>query len=132
MKISHVGFVVQSISKSIPYWVSCGYEIEIGETHDRLQNVFCCLLVKHGTLPIELVAPSSSGPNPLKARLARGGGIDHICYEVENLEESLQRESKLGSKIVCEPIFAATFNRRVGFIVNSGGLLVEYMEGPSK
>jgi methylmalonyl-CoA/ethylmalonyl-CoA epimerase len=68
------------------------------------------------------------GPNPLVSRLARGGGIDHICYEVECLEESLLQESKLGSKIVCQPIFAETFERRVGFIVNSGGMLVEYME----
>jgi methylmalonyl-CoA/ethylmalonyl-CoA epimerase len=128
MKISHVGVVVPSIRKALPYWLACGYEIEIAETFDPLQNIFCCLLVKDETLPIELVAPSLSGPNPLISRLAKGGGIDHICYEVERLEESLLRESQLGSRIVCQPIFAETFNRRVGFIVNSGGLLVEYME----
>jgi methylmalonyl-CoA/ethylmalonyl-CoA epimerase len=128
MRISHLGFVVNSIELELDTWLKAGYEISIPKTFDPIQNVFCLLLAKFGEVNIELVAPSAKGKTPLEARLKKGGGLDHICYKTSNLEARLMTEKLNRSLIVCEPVYAETFKSRIFFVMRPGGLLVEFLE----
>ena len=128
MRIAHLGFVTKDIDLVLSSWTNSGYSIKIPKTFDPIQNVFCLLLRKDGETDIELVSPGLNGKNPLNARLSRGGGLDHICFYTYEMERSLELERSNQSIIVCEPVFAETFKRRVAFVVRRGGMLVEYME----
>lgn len=126
----HIGFVVNDVDESILKWEASGYRVEISPVSDPLLNVVCCTLVKAGELRIELVSPNQESKNhPLSSRLRRGGGLDHVCYVVDEIELAIENEVKQGGLKVMSPTFAATFNTRVAFILRPGGILVELMEG---
>lgn len=131
-RFHHIGFVVHDVHESIKKWKASGYQIEISPVSDPLLNVVCCTLVKSGELRIELVSPSQDSKNhPLSSRLRRGGGLDHICYQVDDIDLALENEAKQGGLRVMAPTFAATFDTRVAFVLRPGGILVELMDGIS-
>ncbi len=81
----------------------------------------------------ELVAPLGDvEDSPLRARLSRGGGLDHVCYELEpgdgTLESVLDGERERGAQVVCQPVMAAAFGRRIAFVFRRSGRLVEFLE----
>jgi methylmalonyl-CoA/ethylmalonyl-CoA epimerase len=81
----------------------------------------------------ELVTPlGPAAESPLASRLARGGGLDHVCYELEQgdgtLEEWLTSEIERGGRVVCEPVRAAAFDRRIAFVFRRSERLVECVE----
>lgn len=135
MPVAHLGYVVPDMDVAIQRWIDGGARVVIGPTEDPIQQVTCCLLSTDGAVDIELVAPSTSGGSPVDSRLKRGGGLDHVCYFVESLEEALEKERSVGSLVVCEPVYAVTFNRDIAFVHRRTGLVVEYMTihetGPS-
>jgi glyoxalase/bleomycin resistance protein/dioxygenase superfamily protein len=81
----------------------------------------------------ELVAPlGPAAESPLASRLARGGGFDHVCYELEQsdgtLEEWVSSEVDRGGRVVCEPVRAAAFDRRIAFVFRRSQRLIECVE----
>jgi methylmalonyl-CoA/ethylmalonyl-CoA epimerase len=127
-KIAHIGYVVRNIELSTVGWIASGYSVAIPETFDPIQNVNCLLLSKEGEPCIELVSPGDEGEHPLKARLGRGGGLDHICFYTESIEDSIGIERASGALVVCEPVHAATFNSQIAFVLRRSGILIEYLE----
>jgi methylmalonyl-CoA/ethylmalonyl-CoA epimerase len=127
MPVSHLGFVVPDMAAALRRWTDGGAEIVLGPTDDPIQRVTCCLLRTDGDVDIELVAPIETGDSPVDGRLKRGGGLDHICYLVDSLEDALEQERANGSVVVCEPVYAVTFNRDIAFVHRRTGLVVEYM-----
>lgn len=128
----HIGFVVNDVDESISKWEASGYRVEIPPVSDPLLNVVCCTLVKSGELRIELVCPRQGSKNhPLSSRLRRGGGMDHVCYMVNEIAIALDYEVEQGGLVVMSPTFAATFNTKVAFVIRPGGILVELMDGAS-
>jgi methylmalonyl-CoA/ethylmalonyl-CoA epimerase len=128
MKFSHIGFVVNDLDAELSKWKQHGYHVIKEPVHDKTQNIRCCLISKPNELIIELVSPSSSGQHPLNSRLRRGGGLDHICYEVDNLENIIQMELLLGSKMVLKKTYAILLDGYVVFFYRKSGLVVEYLE----
>jgi methylmalonyl-CoA/ethylmalonyl-CoA epimerase len=127
-QFAHIGYVVRDIELSLNAWLSSGYAISIPATFDPIQNVNCLLLSKEGEPNIELVSPGEKGEHPLKSRLNRGGGLDHLCFFTESLEESIRIEKTFGALVICEPVYAITFDSRVAFVLRRSGILIEYLE----
>ena len=125
--VSHLGFVVADMASAVERWVDGGAEVVIPPTPDPIQSVVCCLVRDAGAVDIELVAPLEPGSSPVESRLKRGGGLDHICYIVDSLEEALAEERSRGSLVVCAPVYAVTFNRDIAFVHRRTGLVVEFM-----
>jgi methylmalonyl-CoA/ethylmalonyl-CoA epimerase len=76
---------------------------------------------------VELVAPLPDVESPIAARLARGGGLDHLCFWVEDLDASLAREMENDAMLLVAPSYAVTFDTTVAFVQRRGGLVVELM-----
>lgn len=125
--LAHVGYVVKNIDKATARFEREGATLLIEPTPDPIQKVYISLLRTTGDVEIELVSPLGSEGSPVDSRLARGGGLDHLCYYVEDVASALQQEEENGSIIVCEPTFACAFNRTIGFTHRRTGLIVEYM-----
>ncbi|HYU45798.1 MAG TPA: VOC family protein [Terriglobales bacterium] len=127
----HVGFVVASIEKSaVSFAQSLGAEWDGHIIHDPNQGVRVTFLrSRHAADPLfELVEPAGEKA-PVQAFAKRGGGLHHVCYEVQNLEEALARIRVVGGLITRPPLPAVAFaGRRIAWVYTRNKLLIEYLE----
>ncbi|MDP9161356.1 MAG: VOC family protein [Acidobacteriota bacterium] len=128
----HVGFVVTSIiHQGSAFARSLGAEWNEEIIHDPLQQARVTFMHCGGpnTPAIELVEPDSE-KSPLQKFLAKGGGgLHHICYEVDSLDAQLQYCRSTGSLIVRQPLPALAFaGRHIAWVYTTQKLLVEYLE----
>ena len=78
---------------------------------------------------IELVAPNSTNSDVAKIVKKNGTSPYHICYEVENIEASVEELKKSRWFPVKEPeIASAIENRRVVFLYSKNGGMIEFVE----
>ena len=130
-RLHHIGFVVASIQES-----GQSFALGLGATWDGnivldpVQKVRVTFLQgRCSTDPlIELVEPAD--PNsPVTRFLERGGGLHHLCYEVNDLEGHLEFCKSTGSTIIRPPVPAVAFGgRRIAWAVTRKRLLVEFLE----
>ncbi len=127
----HVGFVVASIQDSVQSFAASLDATWDGEIiHDPNQLVRVAFLHgKHAADPlVELVEPAGE-KSPVLSFLQRGGGLHHICYQVDNLEEQLRRSRAAGGLITRPPLPAVAFGgRRIAWVYTKNKLLIEYLE----
>ena len=98
--------------------------------HDANQGVRVSFLCgKNPADPlIELVEPAG-GDSPVSALSKRGGGLHHVCYVVDNLEQALANARSMGALITRQPMPAVAFGgRRIAWIYTKNRLLIEYLE----
>ena len=126
-ELAHIGYVVADMDRAVRRFETEGSVVVIAPTEDPIQRVSCCLVRTDDAIDIELVAPLVPGDSPVEARLKRGGGLDHVCYFVDDLEDSLASEIGAGALVVCEPTYAVTFDRDIAFVHRRSGLVVELM-----
>ena len=129
--LHHVGFVVSSIAElGRDFARSLGATWDGEIIHDPLQQArvtfMCC--GGSGDPAIELVEPDGER-SPLHKHLAKGGGLHHICHEVDSIEAQLAHCRSTGALIVKQPLPAVAFHgRRIAWVYTKEKLLVEYLE----
>jgi methylmalonyl-CoA epimerase len=129
-RIHHVAVVVRSIDESLRFYRdSLGLEVEtIAEVpDDRVRIAFLGV----GESKVELVQPTDDTTGVARFLESKGEGFHHVCFEVDNLAESLMRLEIDGVELI------DTAPRRgaegpVAFVhPRSGhGVLVELIEAP--
>ena len=131
LRLHHVGFVVASIEASMP-----GFLRSLGATWnseifvDPIQKVKVVFLAtRQEDTRIELVEPNADDAPVLKFLKQHGGGLHHLCYEVEDLEGALQAMRSRGAFLAKRPQPAVAFGgRRIAWILTAEKLLVEMLE----
>jgi methylmalonyl-CoA/ethylmalonyl-CoA epimerase len=127
----HIGFVVPSIQDAAPGLLDALHAQWDGTIfHDPNQAVRVTFL--HSSQPgnplLELVEPAGE-KSPVIPFLKRGGGLHHLCYEVDGLEEQLAVSRARGGLIVRPPLPAVAFGgRRIAWVYTKNKLLLEYLE----
>jgi len=130
-KLHHIGFVLASIQESAESFArSLGATWDGNIIFDPLQKVRVTFL--HGAhisdSLIELVEPG--GPDsPVSRFLERGGGLHHLCYEVDDLEAHLDYCKSVGIMVIRQPVPAVAFRgRRIAWALTKKRLLLEFLE----
>jgi methylmalonyl-CoA/ethylmalonyl-CoA epimerase len=130
-RLHHVGIVVRSIHADIDgFAASIGASSDTKIFHDPLQKVRVAFLqtAEAGGPQIELVEPAADD-SPVSHCLKAGGGLHHLCYEVDNLDTCLREMRKTGAIVVKPPLPAVAFdNRRIAWVVTRQKLLLEFLE----
>lgn len=134
MRLHHLGYVGDKLALMQRRFAAEGGEAlgpPVADPTQRVQVQFY-REARSGEL-WELVVPlTTAEESPLRGRLARGGGLDHVCYELEaddpDLDAVVAAEVARGAVVVCAPVMAAAFDRRVAFVYRRSGRLVEYVE----
>jgi methylmalonyl-CoA/ethylmalonyl-CoA epimerase len=129
--LHHIGHVVSSIDGFIGPWRSALGAVGQSEIfHDPIQRVRVAFLdlPEHGGVLFELVEPV--GPDsPVYAFAKKGGGMHHLCFEVDNLEHHIERMKRLKAMLIGAPQPAIAFaGRRIAWMYLREKLLVEYLE----
>lgn len=129
MKVHHYGLATKSIEKSVKAFVSLGYKTTSEVIFDPLQGVNLLFLKNENDHLIELVEPAQID-NPVSKILTKvGNSLYHICYEVDNLDESIATLKKERFMVVLEPTPAIAFNnKRISFLYNPALGLIELLE----
>jgi|ERR1017187_7182304 methylmalonyl-CoA/ethylmalonyl-CoA epimerase len=134
----HIGFVVASIQSSVAGFLdSLQAEWDGTIFHDPNQVVRVTFLrgTRAGNPLFELVEPAGE-QSPVIPFLKRGGGLHHLCYEIDSLETQLALSRSQGGLVVRQPLPAVAFEgRRIAWVYTKNKLLVEYLErqrGPAQ
>lgn len=129
MTIDHIGIVVGSLDVSSAYYERhFGLRPVGGRIVDALQDVELQFLEDDAGARLELIRPLSVD-SPVARALTHGGGLNHICYQVPDLDSSVQSLLATDAKLVRAPQPAVAFNeRRVAFLYTRQRELVEFVE----
>jgi methylmalonyl-CoA/ethylmalonyl-CoA epimerase len=129
MIIDHVGVVVGSLAESCAYYErNFGLRPIGGRIVDPLQDVELQFLADDGGARLELIRPLSAD-SPSARALKHGGGLNHICYRVPDLDASVAALIASDAKLVRPPLPAVAFaGRRVAFLYTRQRELVEFVE----
>jgi methylmalonyl-CoA/ethylmalonyl-CoA epimerase len=131
IRLHHVGYVVRSIQETADRFaqsVAASWDQKI--IQDPLQDAKVSFLagVAQEFPLVELVEPASEG-SPVANFLKRGGGLHHLCYEVESLDRQLEFSRAIGGKIVRPPLPAVAFGgRRIAWVYTKDRLLLEFLD----
>ncbi|RKX71725.1 methylmalonyl-CoA epimerase [candidate division WOR-3 bacterium] len=99
MRIDHIGIVVRDLDSAIRFYRMIG--AEIGERTRLEEQGADIQVIILGTARIELLTPFKEGP--ISRFLEKHGeGMHHICIEVEDIEEMIERLKAGGFKMVDE------------------------------
>ena len=127
----HVGYVVGSIAEvGKDFARSLGAEWDGVIIHDPLQEARVTFMRcgRPETPAVELVEPAGD-KSPLQKVVAKGGGLHHVCYEVDSLDAQLAQSRAAGCLVVKNPLPAVAFGgRRIAWVYTRQKLLVEYLE----
>jgi len=130
MKINHIGIVVKNIEISIRYYEEhFAYRLVSSICIDPIQKVRLAFLNPPGQrFNFELLEPTTND-SPIMNALRKGGGLNHICFEVTNLEQTISVLQKKGSKLISGPDPAVAFSRKnVAFLYTRGNEIIELVE----
>jgi len=128
LKLNHVAIAVEDIQSALGFW-----EQALGIPLDHIEEV-PSQQAKVAFLPVagselELVQPTSEETGTAKFLKERGGGMHHLCLEVDDIEGMLARLKEAGVRLINEAPLELE-GRRMAFIhpKSTGGVLVELYE----
>lgn len=133
--LHHLGFVVASISSVGEKFARCMSARWNGEViHDPLQRVRVAFFTPaFPANPVfELVEPADPA-SPVSNFLQRGGGLHHVCYEIDDIDSLLGKVQEFGFIITAPPTPAVAFGgRRIAWVWSKtkSPLLLELLERP--
>ena len=130
MELHHIGIVVKNIQKSLG---ELSEFLDFKETtipmEIKSQKVNVCFL-KTSDVYIELIEPIEND-SPVKKFSESGGGFHHLCFEVENIFEDIERMKKSGARVIVEPTKGFE-DRLIAFVLlnmkNTNCNLIEFAE----
>jgi methylmalonyl-CoA/ethylmalonyl-CoA epimerase len=129
-KLHHVGFAVPEIESTSRLYVRrYQYTICSPVIHDPIQTAYVQFLRLPGDhVYLELVAPDSPQSKLTKA-ISKGGGLNHLCYSVERMDEAITALRATEMALICAPIEAVAFTgRKIAWLLGRDPLPVELVE----
>jgi methylmalonyl-CoA/ethylmalonyl-CoA epimerase len=129
MVIDHIGVAVKSLEEGIEHWQTAfGYRQATRIIVNTLQHVRVAFLKKEDSLPVKLIEPTDPS-SPVYALAQRGGGLHHLCFKCEKIDEEVSRLSAMGMKVLVKPQPGEAFeNEKIAFIFDKQGLNIELID----
>ena len=127
-KMNHVAVVVEDIDSSLAFWEGAlGIKVEKVEDVPAQKAKVAFLPVGDGK--VELVQPTDPESGIGKFLNERGGGMHHLCLEVDDITGMLTQLKEKGVKLINESPLEME-GRKIAFIhpKSASGVLVELYE----
>ena len=103
LNLHHIGIVVQNINESlgeISHFLS--FESTSLPTLVGSQKVNICFL-KTNSVYIELIEPADPD-SPIISFVKDGGGFHHLCFEVDDIQQEIDKMVENGARVVVAPV----------------------------
>ena len=113
IRLNHIGFVVRNISEFSELFGALGLREVTKPEPDPLQKVIACFMATQcdSDVYIELIEPSEDHSPVSNFLKKRGGGLHHICFEVDDLEKTVQDLEERGFNFVVRPVDCVGYDR---------------------
>lgn len=124
-KINHVAIAVPEIESARDFW--CGaLGLEIDHVEDVPSQKSTVAFLPTGESELELLKPTSPDTGLAKFLAERGGGIHHLCLEVDDIDGMLAQLKEKGVRLINETAQVLP-GRKMAFVhpKSTGGVLVE-------
>ncbi len=140
MELDHVGIVVADIAPFAELFRKMGLSDMSAPQPDPIQKVLACFVTvcKEPPIHVELLEPTEETSPVTNFLRNRGGGLHHICFNVEDLEKTTREFVRNGLKLVVPPVDCSGYDRvfasdgvkgtRIAFFLSSGRLLIELLQ----
>jgi methylmalonyl-CoA/ethylmalonyl-CoA epimerase len=127
-KINHVAIAVNDIEGSLSFWrdgLGLGVDHIEHVPSQKAQVVF----IPVGGSEVELVRPTADDTGVAKFLAERGGGMHHLCFEVDDIEGMMADLKAKGVRLLNEAPQVLP-GRKVAFVhpKSTGGVLVELFQ----
>jgi methylmalonyl-CoA/ethylmalonyl-CoA epimerase len=130
MRLHHIGIAVRELAPALGEFTSAmGYAVVSLPIHDLVQTAFVQFLRRPQEQScVELVA--ADGPDSkLIGALKRGGGLNHLCYATDDIDQACRRLRDEGMLVIHEPVAAVAFpGRRIAWLMGGQRVLTELVE----
>ena len=132
-RIEHVGVVVKDVDKSRALWEGC-FGIKLGEVETNPLRPVKLALYPVGESMVELIAGTTPDSKHAKMIAEGKGGINHICFEVEDIDEALAELKAKGVPLLDEVPRIGHAGCRIAFLDPAGteGCLIELAQLPAE
>ncbi len=123
-----MAIAVSDVEASLTFWRDA-----LGLAVDHIEDVpsqkATVVFIPVGESEVELVRPTSEDTGVAKFLAERGGGMHHLCFEVDDIEGMLADLKAKGVRLINEAPLELP-RRKMAFIhpKSSGGVLVELYE----
>jgi len=130
-KIAHIGIVVSDLKSGIETYKKLLMRDPIRTEYVEAAKVDLAFFDVAG-VEIELLSPTGEDSVVMPFLKETGGGIHHICYEVEGIHEILQNLKEQDFKLVDEAPKPGAGNSQIAFVdaASTEGVSIEYCEYP--
>ncbi len=103
LKLHHIGIVVENINESLGEIANfLSFESISLPTLIGSQKVNICFL-KTNNVYVELIEPAEKN-SPITDFAKNGGGFHHLCFEVDNIQQEIDKMIKNGARLVVSPV----------------------------
>jgi len=117
MVVDHIGIVVRSLEQGIKQWETLfGYSRNSSIVTNSRQKVRVVFLSKKDSLTVKLLEPSAPD-SPVSAFAQKGGGLHHICFRCQNLDNQIRDLKGRGVRLLVPPQPGEAFcNHDIAFL----------------
>ncbi len=124
-KINHVAIAVGDVEGSLGFWRDA-LGLEVAHVEDVPSQKAQVVFIPVGESEVELVKPTAEDTGVAKFLAERGGGMHHLCFEVDDIDAMLIQLKSKGVRMINETAMALP-GRKMAFVhpKSTGGVLVE-------
>ena len=124
-KLNHVAVAVNDITEALNFWEKA-LGIKLDHVEDVPSQKVKVAFLPVGESEIELVQPTEEDTGTAKFLQARGAGMHHLCFEVDNIDEMLVDLKSKSIRLVNEEPLVLE-GRKMAFIhpKSANGVLIE-------
>jgi len=124
-RVNHVAIVVADIEQALGFWRD-GLGLALDHIEEVPSQKATVAFLPVGDSEVELVRPSSEDSGAGKFLAERGGGMHHLCFEVDDIAAKLEELRVKGVRLINETPLELP-GRKMAFIhpKSTGGVLVE-------
>jgi len=124
-KLNHVAVAVNDIAEALDFWQKA-LGINLDHIEDIPSQQVKVAFLPVGESEIELVQPTADDTGTAKFLQARGAGLHHLCFEVDDIDEMLANLKSKSIKLINEEPLVLE-GRKMAFIhpKSANGVLIE-------
>jgi methylmalonyl-CoA/ethylmalonyl-CoA epimerase len=129
IRIDHVAIVVDDIDNALHFWRDVlGLQVTHVEDVPDQQSVVAFLPT--GESEVELVKPTADESGVYRYLRKRGPGLHHICFQVDDIEATLDKLKEHGVCMINPEPVIGTGGKKIAFIhpESTQGVLIELYE----
>ena len=128
-KVDHIAILVPDLEGAKRFWVDAlGLKLERVESVPEESVDIAFLPV--GDSEIELLQPTDPESGVAKYLAKKGAGMHHLCFEVDDIEATLDRLRAADVPLITETAKVSNSGKKYAFVhpKGTGGVLVELYE----